>query len=101
MTPNCRTCNDSGLIPAEHGIAQPCPMCDAYERRARVFGIEDDPTPPAYHAPDDDADESVGKILAAIIGILIALLIAMIAIWPQSARAQGFSENAYTAAERG
>lgn len=178
--PNCRTCNDSGLIPAEHGIAQPCPMCDAYERRARVFhpfypedwrrppgvgiddeprnphlsismttsltddgvlqesdvlgerirqianiraaqfdaavreklvqlgwtppselrgstgpaGIDDDPTPPAYHALDDDADEPVGKILAAIIGILIALLIAMIAIWPQSARAQGFSENA-------
>ena len=33
-TPNCRTCNDSGLIPAEHGC-QPCPRCDAYERNSR------------------------------------------------------------------
>lgn len=31
-TPKCRTCKDTGLILAEHGIAQPCPMCEAWER---------------------------------------------------------------------
>jgi len=33
--PNCRTCKDTGLIPAEYGM-QPCPMCEAWESRARA-----------------------------------------------------------------
>lgn len=33
--PTCRTCNDSGLISTASGGCEPCPMCDAYEKRQR------------------------------------------------------------------
>lgn len=64
-TPNCRTCNDTGLIPAEYGV-QPCPMCEAWERR-RENAWES-----RMRSYDRDADRLIAVLIVAIVVLLAA-----------------------------
>jgi hypothetical protein len=107
-TPNCRTCNDSGLIPAEHGN-QPCPMCDAWEAltkpprittyftsdtpqsvprrptksRAHVSAVDDicgrsEYIHPAYHGEEEDEEPPSDWVEVAI--YLAIAAVAVIAV---------------------
>lgn len=84
-TPKCRTCKDTGLIPAEYGV-QPCSMCEAWESRAHVSGIDDEPITPAYHAKDED--DSSDSLFATLIVLIVLLLASIALIWPEEARAE-------------
>lgn len=67
-TPNCRTCNDKGMIPTEYG-SQPCPMCDAYEAlRARV----------SDRRRDDDIPSEWVAVAAYLIALGIGLIVLIV-----------------------
>lgn len=62
--PNCRTCKDTGLIPAEYGV-QPCPMCKAWERRREN----------AWESRVRVSDDSAADRLIAVLIVAIAALL--------------------------